>query len=76
MISEKPYYFTRNYKSEKFEDTVVVGLDLEKGKKEISVKDIFADGTKLKDYYSDKSAEVKDGMVILETDFDILLLGR
>jgi len=76
MISEKPYYFTRKYKSEKLEDLVLVGLDLTKGKKEISVKDIFAEGTMLKDYYSDQSVEVKDGMVSLETDFDIVLLGK
>ena len=76
MISEKPYYFSRNYKSETFEDKVVVGLELEKGKKEISVKDIFEDGMQLKDYYSGQSIEVKNGKVSLETDFDILLLAK
>jgi alpha-amylase len=76
MISETPYYFRRNYKAEKFEDKVVVGLDLEKGKKEVQVKGIFEDGTILKDYYSNKSVEVKDGMVSLVTDFDMVLLAK
>jgi alpha-amylase len=76
MITETPYYFSRSYKTEKFEDKVVVGLGLAKGIKEIPVKDIFADGTMLKDYYSEKMAEVKDGKVTLESDFDIVLLGK
>ncbi len=76
MISETPYYFSRSYISGKLEDKVVVGLELAKGKKEISVKDIFEDGTMLKDYYSDKTVEVKDAKVILETDSDIVLLAK
>jgi len=76
MLSESPYYFSRIFKSNKLEDTVVVGLDLAKGKKEINVKDIFADGTVLKDYYSGKQTEVKNGMVSMETDYDITLLGK
>lgn len=76
MLNENPYIFSRIYKSDKFEDIVVVGLDLAMGKKEILVKDIYSDGTVLKDYYSGKSVEVKNGMVSFETEFDIVLLGK
>lgn len=76
MLSESPYYFSRTFKSDKLEDAVVVGLDLAKGKKEINVKNIFTDGTKLKDYYSGQFTEVKNGMVSLETNYNILLLGK
>lgn len=76
MISASPYFFSRNYKQGEFEDKVVVGLELAKGKKEISVKGIFEDGTQLKDYYSGKSVEVKDGMISIETDFDMVLMAK
>lgn len=76
MLNENPYIFSRIYKSDKFEDIVVVGLDLAMGKKEILVKDIYSDGTVLKDYYSGNTVEVKNGMVSFETEFDIVLLGK
>ncbi|HAE71485.1 MAG TPA: alpha-amlyase, partial [Flavobacteriaceae bacterium] len=55
-------------------DNVVIGLDLTKGKKEISVRTIFKDGTKLHDAYSGKVAVVSNGKVNIDTEFDILLL--
>lgn len=75
MLSESPYVFSRKYNSEKFSETVVVGLDLAKGKKEIVVKDIFEDGTLLTDYYSGTEVEVKEGKVVLENDNNIALLA-
>ncbi len=75
MISEKPYYFTRSYQKSDFKDIVLVGLNLNKGKKEIDVQGIYKDGTVLKDYYSNKLAEVKEGKISIETNFDIVLLA-
>ncbi|RLD64568.1 MAG: alpha-amlyase [Bacteroidetes bacterium] len=75
MISEKPYYFKRTFESGDFKDVVFVGLDLEKGLKEIDVQQIYADGTVLKDYYSNQFMEVKNGKISLESEFDIVLLA-
>lgn len=74
MISKSPYVFSREFKKGNYSDEVVVALNLPKGKKEIPV--IFADGTEVKDAYSGKSTKVKNGKIVLDTDFDIVLLER
>jgi alpha-amylase len=76
MISKKPYYFSRNYKSAKLDDVVIIGLDLPKGKKEVPVNQLFDNGTLLKDYYSGKSAKVKDGKVQFDSEYGIVLFGK
>ena len=53
-----------------------MGLDLPKGRKELPVGDIFPNGTKLKDSYSNHEVEVIDGKVIIDNDFDIVLLEK
>lgn len=75
-ISVSPYVFNRTFTQDTFTDKVVIGLDLPKGLKEISVGTIFKDGTKLKDGYSGKDAVVSNGKVIIDTDFDIVLLEK
>ncbi|MFA8433195.1 MAG: alpha-amylase family glycosyl hydrolase [Marinifilaceae bacterium] len=75
MISEKPYVFTRSFAKGEYKDNVVVGLDLAKGNKELTVVG-FVEGTKLRDAYSGKEAIVKDGKVSLDTEFDIVLLEK
>jgi len=75
MLSEKPYYFKRTYQSVDFKDLVIVGLDLNKGIKELNVQGIYADGTVLKDYYSSKLVKVIEGKINIETDFDVILLA-
>ena len=74
MLSAKPYVFVREFNKGKFNDKVIVGLDLEKGKKEIQIKILFKNGTLLKDAYSGKEVVVKNNKVIIDTDFDIVLL--
>jgi alpha-amylase len=54
----------------------VIGLDLPIGKKEISVGTIFANGSKVKDAYSGKTAIVSKGKVTFDTDFTLLLLEK
>jgi alpha-amylase len=76
MISESPYFFTRAYDDGDFQDKVLVGLGLGKGKKSMSVTGIFTDGTALKDYYSGQEVIVTDGEINFESDFDIVLLGE
>ena len=56
------------------DDKVVVGINLEKGEKVINVSSIFNDGEKVNDFYSNQTIEVKEGKVIMDSDFDILLL--
>lgn len=76
MLSASPYVFKREYRSKKINDTVVVGLDLPKGKKEINVNGIFADGAVLHEYYSGQSVTISAGKAVINSNFDIILLGR
>lgn len=73
-LSVNPYVFSRTYVQEDYKDKVVVGLDLPKGKKSLSVKGFFGDGTTLYDTYSNTEVIVNQGKVVLENDFDIALL--
>ncbi|WP_299222113.1 alpha-amylase family glycosyl hydrolase [uncultured Aquimarina sp.] len=74
MISETPYVFSRTYKKEGINDSVVVGLNLRKGTKTLKVNSIFKDGTVLTDVYSGTDVTVKDGGVTIKSDNDIVLL--
>ena len=74
MISEMPYVFQRDYTKGSYNDRVIVGLDLPKGVKEISVLEVFKEGTELKDAYSGVETSVVDGKVNFSSDFDIVLL--
>jgi len=74
MISNSPYVFSRVFKKKDFEDSVIIGLDLPKGKKEIDVSSIYEDGEILIDKYSNKEVEVRDGKIIVKTEFNFVLL--
>ncbi|WP_166922759.1 alpha-amylase family glycosyl hydrolase [Flavobacterium poyangense] len=74
QLSTQPYVFSRTYSKDQFSDIVIIGLDLAKGPKELSVNSLFKDGTKLRDFYSNQEVEVMDGKVILDSEFDIVLL--
>ncbi len=73
MLSEKPYVFSREFQKGAYQDQIFVGLDLPKGKKELPIETL-TEGTQLRDAYSGKETKVKDGKVIIDTDFDIVLL--
>ncbi len=75
-ISASPYVFSRTFSKDNFTDNVVIGLDLPKGEKEISVGTIFENGTKLHDGYSGKETVVSNGKVTINTEFDIVLLEK
>ncbi|WP_293871359.1 alpha-amylase family glycosyl hydrolase [Flavobacterium sp.] len=76
QISSSPYVFSRTFAKGKYSDKVVVGLDLEKGQKTISVGTVFVNGIKVKDAYSGKTATVVKGKINLNTDFGIVLLEK
>lgn len=73
-ISAKPYVCSRTFTKGKYSDTVVIGLDLIIGKKEIPVGSAFKEGAKVKDTYSGKMATVLNGKVTVDSEFDIVLL--
>jgi alpha-amylase len=55
---------------------VVIGLDLPKGQKEISVGTIFKDGTKVRDAYSGEMTVVKNKKIIILTNHTFLLIEK
>ena len=71
MLSKSPYVFERTFEKNDFKDKIVVALNLPKGKKSLSVKGFFGDGTKLYDTYSETNVEVKNGKITLDNEFDI-----
>nr|WP_299388946.1 alpha-amylase family glycosyl hydrolase [Allomuricauda sp.] len=73
-LAKSPYVFSRTYMDGDYKDKVVVGLNLPKGKKSLTVKGFFGDGTKLYDTYSETEVTVAKGKVELDNDFDIALL--
>jgi alpha-amylase len=75
-IADEPYTFSRTLKTKNINDKVVVGLYLPLGMKEISVGNIFKDGSIVLDRYSNTKAQVIKGKVKIYTDFDILLLEK
>ena len=76
MISLEPYYFSRTFTSGKFQDEVVIGIDLPAGKKVVDVSSVFENGDMLMDKYSNISAEVRDGKVEINSEYGILLLEK
>ncbi|BDD12175.1 hypothetical protein FUAX_46070 (plasmid) [Fulvitalea axinellae] len=76
MLSEQPYIFSREYAKGDYSNKVLVALDVEKGKKIIPVHGVFAEGQKVKDSYSGKTATVRNGKVSLDTQDTIVLLSK
>jgi alpha-amylase len=75
-ISSKPYVFSRTFSNGEYADQVVIGLELNKGKKGIPVGTIFKNGMKVKDTYSGKTAIVSKGKVTIDSDFDMVLIEK
>ena len=76
LISDAPYVFSRTLQDEKFEDKVVIALDLpEQGSKHlISVGAVYKDGTKLINHYTGEKLRVKNGAVRIQGNSKIALL--
>jgi len=77
MLQEKPYVFQRTLGATKQNtaDQVLVAIGMPKGSKVIELHKLFEEGAELKEYYSGTTVTVHDNQVILDTPFDIVLLG-
>lgn len=71
-LQNEPYIFYRNYNN----DEVIIALGYSNEQKKIKVADFWKEGTKVKDFYSGTVSTVKDGFVVLNTNFDIVLLEK
>jgi alpha-amylase len=75
-IADQPYTFKRSYEKDGVIDKVVVALDVPAAARStIKVGGVFADGQKVKDYYSGATATVKNGTVKLPIKGGIALLA-
>ncbi len=76
-ISKAPFYtFSRTFSKGTFTDTVLIGLELPLGKKQLTVASVFEDGTEIHDAYSGISTTVQNGKVIIDSPSGIVLLER
>ncbi|MFD1294532.1 alpha-amylase family glycosyl hydrolase [Lutibacter holmesii] len=76
MITEKPFVFQRTFSKDNYNDAVVVALDLKEIKKEINVGSIFKDNEVVFDAYSESEVLVKNGMVVFNSPYPIVLLEK
>ncbi|OFA04498.1 alpha-amylase family glycosyl hydrolase [Duganella sp. HH101] len=77
QLQAKPYVFKRTYDQGALHDKVVVALDLPVDKPaSVNLHGVFANGQKVKDYYSGKTAVVKGGSVTFGTRSAIVLIGQ
>ena len=73
QLSKSPYVFKRVLDNR---DKVVVAKDLKAGKKTITVKGVFKDGERVRDYYSGQNLVVKAGKVQFKSDYQYALLAQ
>jgi len=66
--------YGRTYKKDKYTDHVVIAVDQKKGPKIIQTGTHFAEGQFVMDRYSEISAQVKNGKVVINSPYDIVLL--
>lgn len=74
MITETPYVFYRSFNKADFNDLVIIGLDLPEGAKTLDIGRLFEDGTWLHDAYADQDVRVENGVVKIDTPYDVVLL--
>jgi alpha-amylase len=72
MQNTSPYVFSRALK----DDQVLVGLDFEKGIKQLDVNGVFEDEASLRDAYSGNLVTVKNGKATIKSDYSIVLLEK
>ena len=76
-LEAQPYVFKRTYDNGAIHDKVVVALDLPTTRPAtIKLHGVFANGQRVKDYYSGKTAVVKAGAVNFGTRNAIVLIGQ
>lgn len=75
-LQAKPYIFSRTLEVGGHVDRVVVAMDQAPGAKTIPVVGVFPDGTELVDGYSGMQGIVRNGVISLLTQFDLVLLSE
>jgi alpha-amylase len=77
MIASSPYTFKRSYEKDGVRDRVVVALDLPMDRAvPISVAGVFGEGQTVRDWYTGKSAVVKDGKVQFDGRATVALIAQ
>ncbi|MGV7211482.1 alpha-amylase family glycosyl hydrolase [Oxalobacteraceae bacterium A2-2] len=77
QLSAQPYVFKRTYDRDGVRDQVVVALDLPAGQgAAIDVGGVFAEGRKVKDYYSGGTAVIKGGKAVFEKAGPVVLIAE
>ncbi|MGJ8590998.1 MAG: alpha-amylase family glycosyl hydrolase [Aquaticitalea sp.] len=76
MMTQDPYVFYRSFTKGNYNDLVVIGLALNKGKKHLDVSKVFKDGEQLRDAYSNQVVKVQNGHVAIDSEYEIVLLER
>jgi alpha-amylase len=74
MISSEPYLFSRKLNRHGITDRVLICIG--NPDQSLNVKDLFEDGTKLKDYYSNDIYTVSNGQIDLVMNQELYLLGK
>ncbi|MCU6434516.1 alpha-amylase [Undibacterium sp. Jales W-56] len=76
-LADQPYTFKRTYEAHGISDKVVVALDVpSSGNVPVSVAGVFADGQKVKDYYSGTSTIVVNGKAKFPSKNAVILIGQ
>lgn len=76
QLQAQPYVFKRTYSKGALQDKVVVALDLPTDRStSIALHGVFADGARVRDYYSGKSAVVRNGQVNFGTRNAVVLIA-
>lgn len=70
------FVFSRTYQKNNYTDKVVVAILNSHQSATIDVSSVFENGDELRDAYSGKTAEVKNGTVTLDVQNDIVLLEK
>ncbi|GAB3334818.1 hypothetical protein GCM10027429_16570 [Marivirga atlantica] len=74
MLNESPYVFKRSFSKGNYTDVVVVSM--EPNLNELSVENVFTEGTKVRNYYTGEETVVEDGKVNLERKGRLILLEK
>ena len=68
------YTFSRTFDNGKFQDRVVVALNLPIGAKSVSVNATFSEGTQVRDAYSGIKSKIIGGKATFNTKFNLVLI--
>ncbi|TRY33188.1 alpha-amylase family glycosyl hydrolase [Aliiglaciecola sp. M165] len=72
MLLAQPYTFARVLDDQR---KVVVALEADPGKKTIRLSEVWPDGTKLLDHYSNQQTTVQNGQVSITSEYGTVLLA-